>query len=76
MKKINEVRYIDTRYEKGPQGIVHKNSWKDAENQEPIMNNERIRVFHGCDLKTAVTFAKQGLSGKQRQPRKYSYETA
>lgn len=73
-KNVNEVRYIDTSYQKGPGGIVSKNSWDEVEKQEPIRNNERIRVFHGCDLKTAVTFAKQGLSGKQRHPRKYSYE--
>lgn len=74
MRNINEVRYIDTRYQKGPNGIITKKDWNDVENQLPIKDNETIRVFHGCDLKTAVTFAKQGLSGKQRQPRKYSYE--
>lgn len=64
---LNEVRYIDTSF-------ANKNSWKDLEHQEPIKNEERIRVFHGCDLKDAVIFAKHGLSGKERSIRKYSYE--
>lgn len=64
---LKEVRYIDT-------SVTNKNSWRDLEHQEPIKNEDRIRVFHGCDLKDAVTFAKHGISGKEIHPRKYSYE--
>ena len=65
---INEVRYIDTTYK-------NKKSYKDAYNQEPIKNNETIRVFHGChSLEDAIIYAKYGLSGKGRAPRVYSYE--
>lgn len=66
-KVLKEVRYIDTSF-------TNKNSWRDLEHQEPIKNEERIRVFHGCDLKDAVIFAKHGLSGKEQNIRKYSYE--
>jgi hypothetical protein len=69
---VHEVRYIDTTYEQGDR--VRKKDSSQVYNQQPIMNNEYIRVFHGTDLKTAVTIAKEGLSGKQWTPRKYSYE--
>ena len=71
---INEVRYIDTRYEKY-NGKIHKNHWADAYNQEPIKNDDRIRVFHGCELKTACDIAINGTSGKSYHPRQYSYES-
>lgn len=66
-KKVNEVRYIDTsnRFKKDPYQVL---------NQEPIKNGESIRVYHGCDLKTALNTAINGLSGQIRVPRTYSYE--
>jgi hypothetical protein len=42
--------------------------------QEPIKNGESIRVFHGCNLETAINACINGLSGQVRVPRKYSYE--
>jgi len=66
-KKLIEVRYIDTsnKYKKDPYQTL---------NQEPIKNGESIRVFHGCDLETALNTAINGLSGQVRVPRTYSYE--
>lgn len=56
---LTEVRYIN----------------KQDYNQNPLYNNETIRVFHGCDnIETALIFAKYGFSGKTPFSRKYSYE--
>lgn len=71
---IDEVRYIDTRDEKY-NGKTHKNHWTDIYNQEPITDNSRIRVFHGCELETACEIAINGTSGKTYHPRQYSYES-
>lgn len=71
---IDEVRYIDTKYEKY-NGKVQKNHWSDEYNQEPIKNGEKIRVFHGCELQTACQIAIEGTSGKTYHPRQYSYES-
>ena len=71
---IDEVRYIDTKYEKY-NGKVQKNHWTDEYNQEPIKNGEKIRVFHGCELQTACQIAIEGTSGKTYHPRQYSYES-
>lgn len=71
---IDEVRYIDTKYEKY-NGKVHKNHWSDIYNQEPITDDSRIRVFHGCELKTACDIAINGTSGRTYHPRQYSYES-
>lgn len=71
---IDEVRYIDTKYEKY-NGKVQKNNWTDEYNQEPIKNGEKIRVFHGCELQTACQIAIEGTSGKTYHPRQYSYES-
>lgn len=70
----DEVRYIDTTLSQGYDDIVRKKDWKQVYNQEPIKNNETIRVYHGCDLQTAVQIAIEGVSGKEWHPRKYSYE--
>ena len=71
---LNEVRYIDTRDEKY-NGKIHKNHWSDIYNQEPITDDSRIRVFHGCELKTACDIAINGTSGRTYHPRQYSYES-
>lgn len=71
---INEVRYIDTKENKY-NGRVTKTDWKDIYNQEPIKNNDRIRVYHGCTLKTALDWALHGTSGREWHPRTYSYES-
>lgn len=73
-KKLNEVRYIDSRYEKY-NGKVNKNHWTDSYNQEPIKDNDTIRVYHGCTLQTACDIAINGTSGKTYHPRQYSYES-
>lgn len=71
---LDEVRYIDTKYEKYG-GKVRKGDWKDVYNQQPISNGDTIRVFHGCSLKTALEWALYGTSGREWHPRKYSYES-
>ena len=49
--------------------------YKDTDsNYEPIGKGEKIRVFHGTDIKTAIRIAKNGLSGKERTTRTYTYE--
>jgi len=73
-KRLCEVRYIDTKSEKY-RGRVYKKNPFDVYNQEPIKNNEKIRVYHGCSLKTAVDWAINGTSGRVYHPRKYSYES-
>ena len=40
----------------------------------PIAAGEKIRVFHGMDIKDAILVAKEGLSGKEVVTRSYSYE--
>lgn len=73
-KQMNEVRYIDTRDEKY-NGKVRKKHWTDIYNQEEITDDSRIRVFHGCELKTACDIAINGTSGRTYHPRQYSYES-
>lgn len=70
---LSEVRYINTTSYYKDDRIQRKDPM-DAWKQEPIKNNESIRVYHGCDLATAVKIAKQGVSGQEWAPRKYSYE--
>lgn len=72
--RTDEVRYIDTTESQGYDGKVKKRNWRDIYSQESIKSTDNIRVYHGCDLKTAVLIAKEGLSGKEWHPRKYSYE--
>lgn len=73
---INEVRYIDAsqRYD-NHNGTPYRNNYNDKYSQKPIRRNDVFRVYHGCTLKTALTAAIQGLSGKQWTPRTYSYES-
>ena len=71
---INEVRYIDTKANKY-NGRVTKNDSYDINSQQPIRHNERIRVFHGCGLKTALTWCIEGTSGMEYHGRTYSYES-
>lgn len=71
---LNEVRYIDTYSGYRNSDKQRKKDPMQAFNQEPIKNTDKIRVFHGTDLKTAVLIAKEGVSGQQWTPRKYSYE--
>lgn len=70
---LNEVRYIDTKNNKY-NGKVTKTDWKEIYNQEPIKNSDKIRVFHGCTLKTAIDWCINGTSGREWHPRTYSYE--
>ena len=75
--QLNEVRYINAAardqnfYDNKP----YRNKWQDRYNQEPIKNGERIRVFHGCSLETALEICTKGTSGKEYHPRTYSYES-
>lgn len=70
---LSEVRYINATPDYRSKQISRQDPM-DAWKQEPIKNSETIRVFHGCDLATAVKIAKQGVSGQEWTPRKYSYE--
>lgn len=70
---LREVRYIDTRAYYNSDKRTKKDLMQPWQ-QEPIKNNDTIRVFHGTDLKTAVQIATEGVSGQQWTPRKYSYE--
>lgn len=57
---INEVRYINT---------------KNIETEQPLKDNETIRVYHGFnDYKDVEKVLKTGLSGKEKARRIYSYE--
>lgn len=75
--QLNEVRYINAAkrdqdwYENKP----YRRDWKDMFTQDPIKNNEKIRVYHGCALKTALDICTNGTSGKEYHPRTYSYES-
>lgn len=71
---ITEVRYIDTRTSSN-NGKVQKKNFYDVYNHQPIMNGDKIRVFHGCSLETAVQIAIEGTSGRVYHPRSYSYES-
>lgn len=77
-KLINEVRYINAGARDGNyynKALPHRANYEDVFNQEPLRNDETIRVYHGCDLKTGLTAAINGISGKQWTPRTYSYES-
>ena len=64
--KINEVRYINSY-------------WKQNAKEQPIKDNEVIRVFHGfssnAGFDEALYTVLYGLSGKERARRIYSYES-
>lgn len=74
VKILSEVRYIDTRSQRYG-GRIQKNHWTEEYSQEPIKDDDRIRVYHGCDLKTACHIAINGTSGREYHPRTYSYES-
>lgn len=76
---LKEVRYIDNAYRKINQDIYrpylpYKSDSNERYYQQPIKNNETIRVFHKCNLDTAIKFALHGLSGKVYAARAFSYE--
>lgn len=70
---LDEVRYIDTRSYYNSDKRTKKDIMQPWQ-QEPIKDNDTIRVFHGTDLKNAVQIAMEGVSGQKWTPRKYSYE--
>ena len=65
---ISEVRYIPSYND------FHDKFKYDFADNEPIYNNEKIRVFHGTDMKTALKFAKNGIDGTEKANRRFSYE--
>lgn len=75
--QLNEVRYVNAanRYQHSYIPRPYRKDWSDVYNQEPIKNNESIRVFHGCNLKTALEICTKGTSGKVYHHRSYSYES-
>jgi len=63
-KTLDEVRYVDPRT-------------ASNENESPIMDNEKIRVYHGLSsMEDAKKVLENGLSGGVRANRRYSYEFA
>lgn len=66
---LNEVRYISSYpdFKDKNQYYIH--------NEPQLRNHEKIRVFHGTDMETALKFAKNGIDGTQRANRRFSYET-
>jgi hypothetical protein len=63
MKKIEEVRYLDTKAYNVPR-------------EKPLKDTETIRVYHGFySYETALEVLKKGLSGKERARRIYSFES-
>lgn len=75
-KQLDEVRYIDAanRDMTSRMDMPYRKDWQEKYNQQPITNNDKIRVYHGCSLKTALDICKNGTSGKEYHPRTYSYE--
>jgi hypothetical protein len=65
-KHLNEVRYINT-------------NWKEYSKEQPIKDDEVLRVFHGfsgnAGFNEALYTVLHGLSGKERARRIYSYES-
>jgi len=60
---LNEVRYVNTNY---PQ----------IKDEEPLMDSQTIRVYHGFNKFDDVeNVLKDGLSGKEKARRIYSYES-
>lgn len=58
---LNEVRYINSKH---------------LDKEQPIKDTETLRVFHGFNKFDDVeTVLRQGLSGKERAKRIYSYES-
>lgn len=55
---LNEVRYINNN---------------DID-EIPIKSTDKIRVYHGCNLQNALSFASNGFSGKEQVNRNFSYE--
>lgn len=63
-KSLNEVRYINTN-------VDSKQFWKE----DPIKDNEVIRVYHGFyNFDEGLYTVLHGLSGKENARRIYSYE--
>lgn len=73
-QQVDEVRYIDTYSGYRNSDKQTKKDPMQAFSQEPIKDTDKIRVYHGTDLKNAVLIAKEGVSGQQWTPRKHSYE--
>ena len=73
LKSVYGLRYGMSMKEHGNGYYVSLQLNTDS-NYEPIGKHEKIRVFHGTDIQTAIKIAKNGLSGKERAKRTYSYE--
>lgn len=75
-QQLNEVRYIDAanRDMTTREGRPYRKDWQEKYNQQPITNDDKIRVYHGCSIKTALDICQNGTSGKEFHPRTYSYE--
>lgn len=83
--QLNEVRYINTKQKNYISDTDSRNRYipnrrrklgfENNGGQNPIKNNEKIRVFHGCSMETALEICTKGTSGKVYHPRTYTYET-
>lgn len=74
LNNLYEVRYIDTKAERYGGKVKKDNYYYKNYHQDPIKNSDKIRVYHGCNLKTAVDWCINGTSGRLWHPRTYSYE--
>ena len=72
--KLFEVRYLQPNYSRYG-GKVQSDNWFSVYNENPIKNSDKIRVFHGCSLETALDICLHGTSGYEWHPRTYSYES-
>ena len=59
-RQINEVRYIDAanRDMTSRMDRPYRKDWQEKYNQQPITNDDKIRVYHGCSIKTALDIFK------------------
>lgn len=75
MNALSEVRYINPGRSESYHGKVRKGyDYYKTRKEDPIKNGDKIRVFHGCQLKTALDWCINGTSGRDWHPRTYSYE--
>lgn len=75
LDSLNEVRYINPGRSESYNGKVRKGyDYYKTRKEDPIKNGDKIRVFHGCELKTALDWCINGTSGRDWHPRTYSYE--
>jgi len=67
---LNEVEIVSTRNKNRKNG-----TWVDPEEQQPLIDNKTIRVYHGInDIRQFIHMLQHGLSDNTKIERRYSYE--